>query len=168
MNHKYCGKCGSEIKEDSILCPRCGERIINNNENVTLNQLRNGCNNKISAEKCAWFAPVSVIISALLFFGARTLIAKVIMPNFQTPEGYYTGIGYQVTMAVQTIIQLLIPLIVSIVVFSIAASGLEQKIRKKVAPSLFLPIFFYFIPFYLSGALQTGLFGTDISITTLY
>lgn len=168
----YCGKCGSEIRDGSLFCAKCGEKLNNSNDTGSISTtqipINYNQNAKIkSLEKCAWFAPVSVIIAALLFVGSRLLINNIILPNFQSPEGYYTGTGYQITMAVQTMIELLIPLLITTIMFFVAVSGVEQQIRKQIVPFLFLPVFFYFVPCFLSNALQTGLFSTGISINTL-
>lgn len=167
----FCGKCGSEIKDGSLFCPKCGEKLHdNNNKNIAVNLSPINYNQSINEKslvKCAWFAPVAVIISILLFVGIRLLINNFILPEFQAPEGYYTGNGYQITMAVQTLIDLIVPLIVTSILFLVATSGINQKKKKQINISLFLPVFFSIVPLSLSNALQTGLFATGISITTL-
>ncbi len=104
----YCEKCGSDIKNDAEFCPHCGAKgtatqkpkdivpIVKTDTHTNDYQqsdtyaqtfVQNPTKNRV------WFAPVSVILSAILVFGAKLLIDNLIIPNFQSSEGYYSGTG---------------------------------------------------------------------------
>lgn len=152
----FCGKCGSEIKDDSLFCRNCGERLVSDNINNPGNQGVVNYNADINGVKLlknrAWFAPVSVIVSRLLFF----IISDFIGNEFLNPDKYNTA-EYNIAIAVQILVELLIPLLIAAVMFFAAVSGIDKQIKKQITPSLFIPIFFYFVPPYLSNVLNWGM-----------
>lgn len=95
--------------------------------------------NKNQLEKCAWFAPVSVVVSTLLIFGIRLIINGLILPSFQSQEGYFTGNEYSITITVQDLLNFLLPLVVSGGFSFIAVSSSKKDDKKKASTACFLP-----------------------------
>ena len=87
----FCSVCGNKIENGAAFCPQCGRKIDDvNNSNITensspaftantvpayaVNPLYVGdyqVQNKTLIEKCAWYAPVSIIVSYLLGLGVN-------------------------------------------------------------------------------------------------
>ena len=171
----FCGKCGNDIRNDAEFCPHCGSKVNAPKKEqviITVPEVRSQEENPIimapvnnSIKNCAWFAPVSVILSAILVFGARLLVNNLIMPNFQSDEGFFSGTGYYVWSAVLIIAELLIPLFMSVMLFTAATSNISARTKSQIIPFIFLPAFFCIAPFIVSNALNTIFIGsTKISI----
>lgn len=168
----YCKKCGNEIKDGSLFCTKCGEKLLTDSNNININNIEastpvyNQNFNKKPLEKCAWFAPVSVVISILLMFGVRFVFFGFILPNFQSPEGYFTGSEYCIAATVQNVLILLIPIITSAGLFFAATSGTTQNDRKKVITACFLPALLSTIIWQLPSTFTMIM--TDILKVSLY
>lgn len=161
---RFCGKCGSEVKDGSLYCQKCGEKLvsdINNSENKGVVNYNADINNIKLLKNRAWFAPVSVIVSKVLFF----IVVDFIGNEFLNPEKYNTP-EYNIAAAAQVLVELLIPLLITTVMFFAAVSGIDKQIKKQIVPSLFIPFFFCFAPSYLLNALNWGI-NTFVSFSTL-
>lgn len=161
---RFCGKCGSEVKDGSLYCQKCGEKLvsdINNSENKGVVNYDADINNIKLLKNRAWFAPVSVIVSKVLFF----IVVDFIGNEFLNPEKYNTP-EYNIAAAAQVLAELLIPLLITTVMFFAAVSGIDKQIKKQIVPSLFIPFFFCFAPSYLLNALNWGI-NTFVSFSTL-
>lgn len=161
---RFCGKCGSEVKDGSLYCQKCGEKLvsdISNSENKGVVNYNADINNIKLLKNRAWFAPVSVIVSKVLFI----IVFEFIGNEFLNPEKYNTP-EYNIAAAAQVLVELLIPLLITTVMFFAAVSGIDKQIKKQIVPSLFIPIFFCFAPSYLLNALNWGI-NTFVSFSTL-
>lgn len=169
----FCKNCGTEVKEGTAFCSGCGEYLLSiDNEKQDTNTIYfdqpqpiNANTKQKTLSKCAWFAPVSVIVSGLLFFVARAIITSVENNFYDSYTGGYSGTGFYIAQAIAVLIEILIPAVISIAIFSIAVSGYEQRIKKQIIPTMFLPALFSIFPFRLSNAINLALMGSASSVT---
>lgn len=159
----YCGKCGSEIKDGSIFCPKCGEKIINNNYNHSENEIPINYNsnfNRKSLEKCAWFAPVSIIISFLLGMGIDALISTI-QNNYMNSDYSLNNIYYYIA-AIGTIISFLVELLPYFITYAIAVSKLDKNKSKIIRPVIFFLWFLSSIPTVISSMIWNICYGINL------
>lgn len=141
----YCVKCSSEIADGVSFCPKCGEKTnTTNNQGTAVNQIPIINNQKIngkSLEKCAWFAPVSIIVSFLLTSVAESLIS-VLQSKTGLDAGEYTAAFYFI-YAVGALVNFFVALLPCVAFFSIATSRVDKNKSKIAKTSVF---FIWFLP----------------------
>lgn len=98
--------------------------------------------NRKALEKCAWFAPVSVIVSAFLVLVIGAVISGFVLPNYsnQGEYGYYTYEDkYFIILSLWNVLVFLIPIAVSVGLFFAALSSASRSDKKKTYTVCFLP-----------------------------
>lgn len=160
----FCGKCGSEIKDGSLFCPKCGEKIISsNNNNHKENQTSINYNfniNRKSLEKCAWFAPVSIIVSFLLGIGIDALISTL-QSNYMNSEYGWSNICYYIA-AVGGVLSFIIKLIPFLITYSIATSNIDKRLSKTATSSNYFLWFLSSIPSIISTMIWNICYGINL------
>lgn len=159
----FCSVCGNKIENGAAFCPQCGRKIDDvNNSNITensspaftantvpayaVNPLYVGdyqVQNKTLIEKCAWYAPVSIIVSYLLGLGVNALFAQI-----QTKVQLSFGMSsiYYYILAAGCIINFIIRVLPSFVIYFIATSKVDKKTSKAAMNSIYFLWFLSSIP----------------------
>ena len=160
----FCGKCGNEVKDGSLFCPKCGEKIISSkNNNNTENQMPPIYNfniNRKSLEKCAWFAPVSIIVSFLLGIGVDALISTL-QSNYMNSEYGWSSICYYIA-AVGGVLSFIIKLIPFLITYSIATSNIDKRLSKTAISSTYFLWFLSSIPSIISTMIWNTCYGINL------
>lgn len=161
----FCGKCGSEIKESSLFCPKCGEKILNNNNANDFIENKNTIDyySNISSkplEKCAWFAPVSILVSFLLGIGVDTLISTL-QSNYMNSEYGWSSICYYIA-AVGGVLSFIIKLIPFLITYSIATSNIDKRLSKITIASVYFLWFLSSIPSIISTMIWNICYGINL------
>lgn len=161
----YCGKCGSEFKDGSTFCPKCGERVTKDSIPITEDIVTNAndiaySNMGKSIEKCSAFAPIAtilgILLTTLLNGGINTILQAADIVEF---EDYY-----KVIVPIDGLISIIFPLLISFGFYSVFAFGVEQKIKKQFSSVVFIPPFFYLVCKLILNNLQSALSGMQIEI----
>lgn len=133
----YCLKCGSEINDGLSFCPNCGEKIDSpNTENIVYNQMQYNVNQSVFTKplaKCAWFAPVAMIVSGILGFVIE-IMQSVVLSNFNSGSDarYYYVSG---VIALISFVLLLLPYFIF---YIIASANTDKKSAKIGALSVLI------------------------------
>ncbi|MGN0523378.1 MAG: NINE protein [Eubacterium sp.] len=168
----FCKNCGCEIEENAVFCTGCGAAApVNNGGN---NYVQNGNAYvgfgeyvpiiKKPLKSCAWFAPVSVIVTILLivglYFGTEAIRSKL----FDSSYYMYTYIIF----AVRFLLNILFSILVTGLFYSIATSKVEKTVKKQASLSPFVsiafPFIWQFIGFFMQDAFYAISFNSNIEL----
>lgn len=140
----YCKKCGSEVNNGSSFCIKCGEKISENNDVAVINQPEHNNYNvkSLPLEKCAWFAPVSIIVSFVLGAGISALSSSLLSDGTHTTY---------LIMSLVNILSFIIKLLPFFLFYLTATSTVDKAHRKVAFPSIFLPYLISVIPSIISS-----------------
>ena len=134
----FCKKCGYQIKEGLLFCPNCGEKAVSSAPNQHIEPKPQGR----SLKKCAWYAPVSVIVVLILYF-----IYNVILNAVLTDRPFLEDLSTNIMMFVLNYpLILIVGVIIPLIFYSIAIRNEKKEIKKQVRSSLVAPILLLIIP----------------------
>lgn len=160
----FCGKCGTEVWDGAAFCPKCGEKLNNINNNavagnpIPISYIQRA--NKKSLERCAWFAPVSIIVSFLLGIGVAYLATFLRSENMNSDLSlnsiyYYINAG-------EVLLSFTIKLIPFLITYSIATSNIDKKISKTAIASIYILWFLNSIPTVISSMISNIFWGISL------
>lgn len=158
-----CAQCGTTINQDFEFCPNCGTRIGDNS--LQNNQDVNNSNffvPKKPLAKCAWFAPVAIII-LLIIDVVFMLLGGRILSHFNTDFAMhlYYAIGDILTFIIRCVFISVFYLI------AIAISGTEKRKAKVAVHTIFFTYVINAIPLVISSAVSNFLFALNFSLLSL-
>ena len=89
---KYCIKCGNELMDEAVICPKCGcltdeNKIINNNSQSNSNTLK-------TIAKV--FMIISTVISGIYLIPLAWCIPMTVVYSNKVKNGENVGIGFKV------------------------------------------------------------------------
>lgn len=99
--------------------------------------------------KCAWFAPVAVILCWLAYNLLNVIVSSLAQSFNYSYETYSSG--YYITLAIGSFIIFIIRILICFGLYSIAFSKVDKTIKTTTMPLLLLP----FVLFLFSGALTS-------------
>lgn len=151
---KVCTQCGAAVKHDAAFCSHCGTMVANS----FLQNSQWPINNNFTVEKkplkrCAWFAPVAVVISS--FLGLITNF----LATYITSNTHISNSGQYYVYAVNNILSFLIKCAVIYVFFLIATSNVSKIKTKTAMMTVFFVYFFGTVPSVISSVIHYTLLG---------
>lgn len=172
----FCSVCGNKIENGAAFCPQCGNKIDNgNNINITENSSPaftantmpsyavnssyvgyHQVQNKTSMEKCAWYAPVSIIVSYLLGLGVSELFAQIQI-KIQISAGISSS--YYYVLAVGSIVNFIIRVLSFFIIYFIATAKVDKKTSKVAMNNIYFLWFLSSIPSVITTVLYNYVCG---------
>lgn len=138
---KFCGKCGAQINDGEKFCSQCGEAAVAEQEATAYEPTQVNYTQSVIAkkplEKCAWYAPVAIVISYILCTGITELILSSV--NKYVSFDYDSAAYY--AQAALAALNFIISLITCFVTYSIATSNTDKRSSKPASLSVYFLMF---------------------------
>lgn len=143
----YCSKCGNLLDENGA-CSNCD---VTSSPVTAANPVSSNrtVSQKTSLAKCAWFAPVAVVVCCVIGF-VLDHIQGVALSDFSDPFSSATESSYHFITAVVMFVRPVMMLLISYLFYLLACSKIDKKKSVKAVLVFLLPYILYYFASVLS------------------